>query len=154
MAGGRVTFSCSADGVPTPSFSWFKDNTFISAESGKKFELTETTVSTGIRENINKTFTSVLSVVGVAESDAGLYECSASNRRGTIDVVQPPFNLTVTPAPLPDSCDPNPCQNGGACENGPLTYICKCTDGFKGTNCDEGIDLGTLRLVGLFVCQW
>ena len=155
MAGGRVTFSCSADGVPTPSISWFKDSTFISADSGKKFELTETTITTtGIRENINETFTSVLSVVGVAESDAGLYECSASNRRGSNAVIQPPFNLTVTPAPLPDFCDPNPCQNEGTCENGPLTYICKCTDGFKGTNCDEGIDLGTLRLVCLFICQW
>ena len=139
VAGGRITFSCSADGVPTPSISWFKDNTFISTESGKKFELAETTVATGVRENINETFTSVLSVIGVTENDAGLYKCSASNGRGSNYVVRPPFNLTVTPAPPPDFCDPNPCQNGGTCESGPLTYICKCTDGFKGTNCDEGI---------------
>ena len=138
MAGGRVSFSCSADGVPTPSISWFKDNTFISTESVKKFELAETTVDTGIRENINETFTSVLSIVGVAESDTGLYECSASNGRGSNDVIQPAFNLTVIPAPPPNFCEPNPCQNGGSCESGPLTYFCKCTEAFKGTNCEEG----------------
>jgi hypothetical protein len=127
--------------VPKPSISWFKDSTFISTESGKKFELTEATIATGVRENINETFTSVLSVVGVAESDAGLYECSASNGRGSIVVIQPPFNLTVTPATPPDFCESSPCQNGGTCVSGPLTYICKCTGAFKGTNCDEGRNL-------------
>ena len=139
MSGGRVSFTCSADGVPTPSISWFKDSTFISTESGKKFELAESTIDTGVRENINETFTSVLSIVGIAESDGGLYTCSASNGRGSSAVLSPPYNLTVTPVPPPDFCDPDPCQNGGVCESGPLTYICKCIGNFKGTNCDEGM---------------
>ena len=80
----------------------------------------------------------MLTIVGVSESDAGLYVCSAFNSRGLNAVVRPPFNLTVTPVPPPNFCDPDPCQNGGSCESGALTYICKCTDGFKGTNCDEG----------------
>ena len=139
-AGSRVSFSCSTDGVPTPSIRWFKDNnTFISTASGKKFELTESTITRGIRENINETFTSMLTIADVSESDAGLYACSASNGHGFSAVVRLPFNLTVTPAPLPTYCDPNPCQNGGSCESGALAYICKCTDGFKGTNCNEGI---------------
>lgn len=146
MTGGRVSFSCSADGVPTPSISWFKDNSFITTTSVKKFELNESTVQMGIRENINETFNSMLTIVSVAESDAGLYMCIASNGRGLNDGVQPPFNLTVTPAPPPNFCDPNPCQNGGICESGALTYLCKCTDGFKGTNCDEGEN----NLVGFF----
>ena len=138
MAGDRISFSCSADGVPNPTISWFKDDTIISAESGKKFDLTEATIDGGIRENINETFTSVLSIFGIAESDAGVYKCSAANGRGSNYVIQLPFNLTVTPAPPPNFCNSDPCQNGGVCESGPLTYICKCTDGFKGTNCDEG----------------
>ena len=147
MAGGRVSFMCSADGVPTPSISWFKDNTFVSTESVKKFNLNESTIDTGLRENINKTVTSMLSIVGIAESDAGLYTCSASNNRGSNAVVTPPFNLTVTAAPPPDFCNPSPCQNGGACVSGPLTYICKCTGNFKGTNCDEGIKFKDLFFV-------
>ena len=38
------------------------------------------------------------------------------------------------------------CKNGGLCENTNGSYICNCTTGFNGTNCETGI----LLLVGFF----
>ena len=37
-----------------------------------------------------------------------------------------------------NSCDPNPCQNGGICEDGINTHLCKCAPGFEGYNCENG----------------
>ena len=33
-------------------------------------------------------------------------------------------------------CAGNPCQNGGVCMDGTNNYICKCINGYSGTNCD------------------
>merc|ERR1712002_1060375 len=33
------------------------------------------------------------------------------------------------------SCDPNPCQNEGICEDGINTHCCICKPGFVGYNC-------------------
>ena len=37
-----------------------------------------------------------------------------------------------------DNCDPNPCQNGGACTDGVNTHTCTCVAGFEGDNCETG----------------
>lgn len=51
-----------------------------------------------------------------------------------------------------DNCSPNPCKNGGQCLNTFGGYICKCTESWEGTNCENdvnecanfaGTDLGT-----------
>lgn len=39
-----------------------------------------------------------------------------------------------------DECSPNPCKNGGECEDGFNKYICRCVLGFTGTNCDEDVN--------------
>ena len=38
------------------------------------------------------------------------------------------------------ACLPNPCQNGGACslsDTEELGYVCACTRGYVGRNCNE-----------------
>ena len=35
-----------------------------------------------------------------------------------------------------DDCDPNPCQNGGECNDGIHSYSCNCALGYDGINCD------------------
>lgn len=137
-AGVRVKFNCTADGVPTPSITWLKDSSIVSAAAGKKYELTEEKISNGLRQNINESVTSILTVVGISEGDTGLYICTASNGRGQNYVLDVPYNLTVIPMPPPNFCENNPCRNGGTCESGAITYVCKCATGYKGATCDEG----------------
>ncbi|KAF7654487.1 hypothetical protein LDENG_00069140, partial [Lucifuga dentata] len=36
--------------------------------------------------------------------------------------------------------DPNPCRNGGICEERPNGYVCHCPDRFRGCNCDSQAD--------------
>ena len=37
------------------------------------------------------------------------------------------------------TCDDNPCQNGGLCNDDDGTYSCKCTSGFMGVNCESSL---------------
>ena len=37
-----------------------------------------------------------------------------------------------------DDCLSIPCQNGGKCTDGVLSYQCNCPDGFTGTICETG----------------
>ena len=37
-------------------------------------------------------------------------------------------------------CQSNPCMNGGFCINKNSSYVCKCPNGFNGTNCENQID--------------
>ena len=44
---------------------------------------------------------------------------------------QPP----ITPSSR-DPCSPNPCSNGGTCNNNSNPYTCSCMFGYSGDNCD------------------
>ena len=136
-AGVQVSFNCTADGVPTPSIKWLKGGTVVSTSVGKQYKLAEKRIPTGLRDNINESISSVLTIFGMTESDTGLYVCAANNGRGRA-VVGTPFNLTVLPLLPPNYCANNPCLNGGLCESGPTTFVCKCTNLYKGATCDEG----------------
>ena len=37
-----------------------------------------------------------------------------------------------------DDCDPNPCQNGGICQDGINSHTCNCASGYDGDNCEIG----------------
>ncbi|XP_034464842.1 protein eyes shut homolog isoform X2 [Hippoglossus hippoglossus] len=39
------------------------------------------------------------------------------------------------------TCHPNPCRNGGLCEESPEGFACRCPEGFWGLYCDSGADL-------------
>nr|XP_020458752.1 protein eyes shut homolog isoform X2 [Monopterus albus] len=47
------------------------------------------------------------------------------------------------------SCDPNPCQNGGICEEGPKRFVCHCPERFRGLYCDSRLDSDCLS----YPCQ-
>ena len=48
------------------------------------------------------------------------------------------FDSVISIHPDIDECDPNPCQNGGTCNDGINSYKCECVSGFNGTNCENG----------------
>lgn len=37
-----------------------------------------------------------------------------------------------------NECESNPCQNGGACEDGENSYTCTCLLGYTGHDCETG----------------
>lgn len=37
-----------------------------------------------------------------------------------------------------DECASDPCQHGGTCTDGHLSYKCTCADGYTGTVCETG----------------
>ena len=39
-----------------------------------------------------------------------------------------------------NDCLPNPCRNGGRCNDGINTYECFCADGWEGTHCEININ--------------
>ena len=43
---------------------------------------------------------------------------------------------TPTMPPSEDPCSPNPCWNGGTCNNNSNPYTCSCVFGYSGANCD------------------
>ena len=36
-----------------------------------------------------------------------------------------------------DDCDPNPCMNGGSCEDLINDYACQCASGYAGSDCNS-----------------
>ena len=78
---GSVTkasvFNCSAQGIPPPHITWFKDEKILKASKHLNF-----------LENKQ-----VLEIKRVEESDAGLYFCSVSNHAG---VVSRNFSFEIT----------------------------------------------------------
>ncbi|XP_045188010.2 fibropellin-3-like [Mercenaria mercenaria] len=39
-----------------------------------------------------------------------------------------------------NECDPNPCQNGGVCEDRVNQYTCNCASGWRGKNCERDVN--------------
>jgi hypothetical protein len=54
--------------------------------------------------------------------------------------------------PCGTSCDPNPCRNGGECEESSESaagYACACLEGFTGLRCDTPVNINCLS----YECQ-
>lgn len=48
--------------------------------------------------------------------------------------------LTVCYTTPDDHCSPNPCANGGGCENSASTFTCRCAPGYTGATCGTNVD--------------
>ena len=68
MQGSSVTFSCDANGVPEPTFSWSKDGSAVTADN-------RISLSADNKQ---------LSLTNVNRTDSGEYRCVAANSVGTV----------------------------------------------------------------------
>ena len=131
-SGQSVTFHCSAVGRPRPKIVWSKEDNLL-IQSGSKIQINSASSSDG---NGDVTVNSFLTVSSLSPKDSGNYSCRAFNNISSTSL-QMPYVLTVTPATV-DHCTPNPCQNGGRCTSGSLSFTCECAEGFTGLTCDTG----------------
>ena len=69
MQGSSVTFSCDANGVPEPTFSWSKDGSAVTADN-------RISLSADNKQ---------LSLTNVNRTDSGEYRCVATNSLGTVN---------------------------------------------------------------------
>lgn len=70
--GAALAFLVAADGLPAPSFQWFKDGATLAGAT-----------------------TPTLVIASASPADAGIYTCTATNESGSS--TSGPYNLTVTP---------------------------------------------------------
>ena len=68
MQGSSVTFSCDANGIPEPTFSWSKDGSAVTADN-------RISLSADNKQ---------LSLTNVNRTDSGEYRCVAANSVGTV----------------------------------------------------------------------
>uniref|UniRef100_A0A4W3I6E7 EGF-like domain-containing protein n=1 Tax=Callorhinchus milii TaxID=7868 RepID=A0A4W3I6E7_CALMI len=50
----------------------------------------------------------------------------------------PQFFTTTGEPTILGACDPNPCQNGGTCNETDDGYVCNCPNEFAGSDCENG----------------
>ncbi|XP_036068750.1 basement membrane-specific heparan sulfate proteoglycan core protein isoform X6 [Oryzias melastigma] len=98
--GSTVTFTCLADGVPTPMITWRLNWGSIPASS--RINMT------------SKNGFGTLTIHDVKESDQGVYTCEAINARGLVFGV-PDGTLTLVSNPSPGNCPEGHFSVNGRC---------------------------------------
>ncbi|XP_018319542.1 immunoglobulin domain-containing protein oig-4-like [Agrilus planipennis] len=71
LLGRKISFYCSAQGIPRPEITWFKDGVELYAH--KFFQVHEWTAG-------NDTIKSKMEIDPTTQQDAGYYECQANNQ--------------------------------------------------------------------------
>ena len=73
-SGDTVSFTCTADGVPTPTIAWLRDNTALLVNLDNRLSV-ETTTLPGLRPYITESRRSVLTISDLTVKDSGRYSC-------------------------------------------------------------------------------
>ena len=92
-AGGNITLSCNASGIPLPTFQWYKNNQLITPNE-RVYLTTSTHVSTLIYSLIE----SILVLNDIVLEDDDYYYCQATNEGAhttVFNVISQSANLTV-----------------------------------------------------------
>ena len=92
-----ISFTCTADGVPTPTILWLQNGTLLQINQNPRFSVSSDTMRPGLRPYITERRQSVLTISELSERDSGRYSCIATNRIGTTAELRAPYQLTVNP---------------------------------------------------------
>ena len=95
-----ISFTCTADGVPTPIILWLQNGTLLQISQNPRFSVSSDTMRPGLRPYITERRQSVLTISELSERDSGRYSCIATNRIGTTAELRAPYRLTVNPGEL------------------------------------------------------
>ena len=92
-----VSFTCTADGIPTPAILWLQNGSLLQTSQSPRFSVSNETVRPGLRPDITERRRSVLTISDLSERDSGRYSCKATNRIGMTAELRAPYRLTVNP---------------------------------------------------------
>ena len=87
FAGGTISLSCNASGVPIPTFSWHKNNDEYLSDDDPRIMITNRTIIDEVNEGLAE---STITFFDLELSDDADYHCQASNP-GAHDTV---FNVS------------------------------------------------------------
>ena len=97
FAGGNISLSCNASGVPLPTFSWHKSGDEYLSDEDPRIIITNRTLIDEVNEGLVE---STITFLDLMLSDDADYHCSASNP-GAHDTI---FNVSSNQAHLSVQC--------------------------------------------------
>lgn len=89
FANRTVVLTCTAFGIPSPTVSWYREDSLLMNDTRVSIDTEDTT-----DENENTFVASTLRISSTEESDSGSYNCSVDNGVGSDSTT---FELTVRP---------------------------------------------------------
>ena len=100
-AGGSATLTCIADGVPTPSVTWFRNGVLVLTDIEDKFTISEQILPSGLQLGVPESVSSTLTILNLTAGDAAEYRCRANNDIGLATLQDDSFDLSIFPSILP-----------------------------------------------------
>lgn len=94
--------------------------------------------SIDLTTQVRRWVTGVQPNYGVLLEARSLLEVTMVSSEGGTPAQQPQLEVCYTTPD--DHCSPNPCDNGGTCDNNANGFTCTCAPGYTGATCDTLID--------------
>jgi hypothetical protein len=126
----------------------WSESTVTFKNFGERFDLDAVGVihvrSSNVRKSVDLSGLVQSWVSGAQPNHGVLLDTSAENkvtfvsREGGTATQKPALEICYTQPS--DHCSPNPCLNGGTCENGASGFTCECPPGYTGPTCATNID--------------
>lgn len=136
VAGKRLRLHCRSTGRPSPRITWFKDGVALKRDG-----------RTSMKEN-EKRPDSRLEMRNVDVSDAGLYQCRATNVLGDVASSRDIRVVVNTKQHQPQKAYSDLCPEQSYCLNGGTCFVmtllsnasyCECARNYVGLRCEEKV---------------